>query len=48
MSRRTLSGALLLAIVASLVVLPGQAEASPPPPQVQYLTETGDATHNWY
>src|ERR687894_509688 len=37
MSRRTLSGALLLAIVASLVVLPGQAEASPPPPQVQYF-----------
>src|SRR3712207_2596250 len=48
MSRRTLSGALLLAIVASLVVLPGRAEASPPPPQAQYFTETGHAAHNWY
>ena len=47
MRQRALIGALLLAVVASIVALPA-AEASPPPPQAQYFTETGHSAQNWY
>lgn len=46
--RRRLSGSLLLAVLAALVMVPGRTNASPPPPQVQYFKETGHSAQNWY
>jgi len=46
--RRRVSVSAMLALLAALTVLPGLAQASPPPPQAQYFKETGHAAHNWY
>lgn len=47
MRRRSIS-VVLLAMVATLVGLPGRSAASPPPPQAQYFKETGHSATNWY
>src|SRR5687768_18488456 len=48
MRRRASIGVLLLAVVATLFMLPGRLVASPPPPQAQYFKETGHSAQNWY
>ncbi len=46
--RRRASVGLLLSMLAAVLIVPSLAQASPPPPQVQYFKETGHAAHNWY
>lgn len=46
--RRRVSVSAMLALLAALVVLPSFAQASPPPPQVQYFKESGHAAQNYY
>jgi len=46
--RRRMSIGVMLTVLASLLVLPSFAEASPPPPRAQYFKESGHAAHNYY
>jgi polysaccharide biosynthesis protein PslG len=48
MRRRLSIGVLMLGLVASIFTLPGQSQASPPPPQALYFKETGHSAQNWY
>ncbi|GIV97089.1 MAG: hypothetical protein KatS3mg057_1746 [Herpetosiphonaceae bacterium] len=48
MLRRALRGVLALTLVASIIAGLAPAQASPPPPQVQYFPETGHAAVNYY
>lgn len=45
--RRRIIGIMALFLIATLVVQ-SRADASPPPPQVQYFKETGHSAQNWY